>query len=324
MRVGIIGLGFMGAVHLRNWQAIDGVDVVAVCDAKPISKKATQGNLDVAGDELNLDGVSIYTQVADMLAAESLDVVSITLPTHLHKAISMQCLEAGTHVLCEKPMALSVEDCDEMIATAKKAGKQLMIAHCIRFWPEYAWVKKALDEERFGAVRVADFSRLTYSASWASDNWLSDPTKSGGVALDLHIHDLDFIQYLFGAPKSIASSVTKFENGVVGHLDTTLEYGENQLVKATASWMMPESFVFEMSFRILCEKATFILNSHAELPLTVYPVDGEKFVPELPEGDGYKGEIEYFAHCLLNNKPLEAITPEQARESVRMALETVQ
>ena len=87
IKVGIIGLGFMGGVHLRNWQALDGAEVVAVCDANPISGVATQGNIDAGPEALNLDGIAIYTDVADMLAVENLDAVSITLPTHLHKMI---------------------------------------------------------------------------------------------------------------------------------------------------------------------------------------------------------------------------------------------
>lgn len=313
IRVGVIGLGFMGATHLRNWQVIDGVTVVAVCDANPISETAKQGNIDTGSDALNLNGVAIHTDVAEMLATENLDAVSIALPTHLHKAVAIQCLEAGTHVLCEKPMALNVADCDAMIEAATQAGKQLMVAHCIRFWPEYAWVKQVVERGEYGKVLAADFERLTAAPAWADDSWLADPAKSGGLALDLHIHDLDYIQYLFGAPTNIRSVGTR-------HVQTQVDYGDGRAITAAASWAMPASFGFQMAFKIMLENAALIFDGNA---LRVYPSDGEPFVPELAEGDGYKGEIEYFAQVVAGTNTKTAITSEQARESVRMALETI-
>lgn len=313
IRVGVIGLGFMGATHLRNWQSVDDATVVAVCDANPISETAKQGNIDTGSDALDLSGVAIHTDVAEMLATENLDTVSIALPTHLHKAVSIQCLEAGVHVLCEKPMALNVADCDAMIDAATKAGKHLMVAHCIRFWPEYAWVKQVVESEEYGKVVAADFERLTDAPAWADDSWLADPAKSGGIALDLHIHDLDYIQYLFGKPAGICSVGTR-------HVQTQVDYGDGRAITATASWAMPKSFGFQMAFKIVLDNAALVFDGST---LKVYPSEGEPFVPEIAEGDGYKGEIDYFAEVLLGKNKTIAITPEQARESVRMALETM-
>ena len=318
MKVGVIGMGFMGATHLRNWQAIEGVVVVAVCDANPIIAK--KGNIDTGSDELNLEGISIFTDVADLLASAELDAVSITLPTHLHKVISIQCLEAGVHVLCEKPMALNLEDCDAMITASEAAGKHLMIGHCIRFWPAYMWAKQAVESGEYGKVLAADFLRLTYAPAWDGDSWFTDQSKSGGIALDLHIHDLDFIQYLFGAPIGLQSVCSRFDNGVPGHVQTRVESVECSTISATASWMMPESFGFRMAFDLVLEKAALVFDGTA---LTVYPSEGESFVPELAEGDGYKGEIEYFAEVISGTNKKTCTTPEQARESVRMALETM-
>jgi predicted dehydrogenase len=305
----------MGGVHLRNWQSIADAQVVAVCDENPIAGAAKQGNLDVSSESLDLDGVALYSDVAEMLASEQLDAVSIALPTHLHKAVSIQCLEAGVHVLCEKPMALNVEDCDAMIAAAAKAGKHLMVAHCIRFWPVYAWAKEAVESGEYGPVRAADFSRLTSMPAWDNNSWLADPTKSGGIALDLHIHDLDFIQYLFGAPTSIRSMGSRS-----GHLQTWVGYDDDRAISATASWMMPASFGFQMAYSIVFEKAAAVFDGTT---LTLYPSEGESFATELDEGDGYKGEIEYFASLLAGTNKETLITPEQSRESVRMALETL-
>lgn len=319
MRVGIIGMGFMGGVHLNAWQQTESARVVAVCDPSPILGK-TKGNIDTGSDELNLDGITIHTDITEMLSSESLDAVSITLPTHLHKIISIQCLEAGLHVLCEKPMALSVEDCTEMIAVAKSVDKELMIAHCIRFWPAYAWLKSTVQNRSFGMVKAAEFSRLTHAPAWSGDSWFSDQSKSGGIALDLHIHDLDFIQYLFGSPESQTSKTVRLDNGVAGHVVTRLDYGSGNIVSATASWLMPESYGFSMSFNVVLEKLAVVFDGHG---LQAFPVDGEAYAVELEESDGYIGEIRFFADRICGNATQTIITPEQARESVRMALETM-
>ena len=218
-------------------------------------------------------------------------------------------------MLCEKPMALNVPDCDVMIAAASKAGRHLMVAHCVRFWPEYAWAKKVVEGGEYGQVLVAGFSRLTYAPEWADGSWLSDSAKSGGIALDLHIHDLDFIQYLFGAPTSIRSACSKSR-----HVQTWVGYDDDRVISATASWMMPKSFGFKMAYDIVFEKAAAVFDGTA---LTVYLPDGESFSPELDEGDGYRGEIEYFCNLIAGTNTKTIITPEQARESVRMALETI-
>ena len=312
IRVGVIGMGFMGGVHLRNWQALDHVQVVAVCDANPIVGAAKAGNLDFDEEALNLDGVEIYTDTGEMLANENLDAVSIALPTHLHKPVSIQCLEAGVHVLCEKPMALNLSDCDAMIAAATRVGKQLMIAHCIRFWPEYVWAKRVVESGEYGKVLAADFSRLSYAPGWDGNSWMNDSGKSGGIALDLHIHDLDFIQYLFGTPAGIRSVGT-------GHVQTQVDYGDGRAITATASWAMPKSFGFQMSFKIIFENAALVFDGTT---LKVYPGDDEPFIPAIAEGGGYRGEIECFSGLVSGTNTEPVITPEQARESVRMALET--
>lgn len=317
LQIGIIGMGFMGRMHFRNWRAQKHARIVAVCDAQPINTSASGGNIDT-GEPLDLDGIAIYRDTADMLASEQLDAVSITLPTFLHKDISIQCLQAGVHVLCEKPMALNVEDCDAMIAVARSTGKHLMVAHCLRFWPEYIWIRDAVRDGRFGKVLAADLSRLSFPPGWGAGSWFTDTSKSGGIALDLHIHDIDYLQYLFGVPDRIHPMVACFDNGVPGHLVTQLEYNHGPVVCATASWMMPKSFGFKMAFEFVFERALVVFDGSV---LKVFPGEGEPFVPEIAEGDGYLREIGYFCDIIQGNETETVITDEQARESVRISLE---
>jgi predicted dehydrogenase len=318
LRIGIIGMGFMGGVHLNAWQHTPGATVVAACDSNPVIQQA-KGNIDTGADGLNLEGVTQYTNIAEMLESESLDAVSITLPSHLHKAVSIQCLEAGVHVLCEKPMALALPDCQAMIDISKKTGKELMVAHCIRFWPEYAWLKKAVEEKTFGTVLSAEFDRRTSAPAWSGDSWFADPAKSGGIALDLHIHDLDVIQYLFGLPESISASTADLKPGFPGYVQSQLQY-KNLPVTATASWLMPESFGFHMGFEVVFENAAAVFDGQA---LRIFSAEEDGTTPALEPGDGYLHEIRYFADRISGRTSKLIITPQEAAESVRLALETV-
>jgi len=323
MKVGIIGFGVMGRTHFQAWQGQEGAEVTAVCEANAdvLANATAAGNIEQQSGAVDLTGISVYDNVDTMLAEAGLDAVSITLPTHLHPPFTIKALDAGVHVLCEKPMALNTDDCDAMIEAADRSGKHLMIAQCIRFWPEYAWAKDAISDGRFGKVMAASFDRLSAAPGWSKDSWFADPTKSGGVTLDLHIHDVDYVQYLFGTPEVIRASGSQFENGMLGHIVSDFRYPDNLTISATASWMMSASYGFAMSFRISLEKATLILDTKQDPAFQVFPSEGEAYCPDdLASGDGYNGEIAHFL-ALVSCNASPVITPEQAKESVRMALD---
>ena len=162
---GICGFGFMGRTYFAHLSSHPRARVAAVCSKNNI-KRADQerevGNLRTAGDKaLSLDGVNVYEDVDDLIADESVDVIAITLPTPMHADITVQALESGRHVICEKPMALRLRQCDRMIRTAEKAGRTLMIAQCVRFWPQYERIKQIVDEGGVGHVNeVPDFVQV--------------------------------------------------------------------------------------------------------------------------------------------------------------------
>ena len=321
LNIGIIGFGFMGRMHYRCWKEASGAEIVAICDANPDVLKNTDksaGNIEGAEEKIDFDGLQLYTDVKAMLADANLDAVSITLPTFLHSKFSIMALEAGVHVLCEKPMALGVDQCRQMIAAAEKSGKILQIGHCIRFWPEYAKTKEIVDSGEYGKVITATFERLGSAPTWGAENWFANDQRSGGVALDLHIHDSDFIQYLFGMPTSVCSFGNPKSGEGLKHITTHYSYDDDKLVTADGSWAMAPSFGFEMSFNIVMEKATIVYDCTREPAFKVCPADGDVFTPEVAKGDGYTLQIEYFTGLINGEKRTQVTTLDQSLDSIRL------
>lgn len=323
IRVGIVGLGFMGRMHFSCYKALDNVNVVAICDVdegKLSETAGAAGNIPGAEQPLNLTGIELFTDFDKMLAEAKLDAVSITLPTYMHSAFTVKALEAGVNVLCEKPMAMDLAQCEDMIAAAESCGRLLQIGHCIRFWPEYAKTKQLVDSGQYGRVKQASFRRLSATPQWSWDNWLLDGARSGGALMDLHIHDSDFVQYLFGMPRAVFTQAAKGPSGGFDCVATQYVYNDEKVVTAEGSFVMMPGFEFEMSFNIILEKATIVFDCTRKPAFKVYPAEGEPFTPDVGAGDGYSRQIAHFVKRLSGQKVPEIITPAQSLDSIKLVL----
>ncbi|UCG55905.1 MAG: Gfo/Idh/MocA family oxidoreductase [Phycisphaerales bacterium] len=320
-KVGIVGFGFMGRMHYRCWKGLQGAEVVAICDSNPNivedTKKAV-GNIGGSDEEVDFERVDLYSDFKEMLAGGDLDALSLTLPTYLHADYSIEALSAGLNVLCEKPMALNVKDCERMISAAKKSGKVLQIGHCVRFWPEYAKAKEIVDGGEYGDVIAATFQRLGAVPTWSIDNWFIDEKRSGGAALDLHIHDTDFVQYLFGTPKAVCSIGGEAPSGNVVHIVTQYLYGDRKAVTAEGGWAMMPGFGFEMSFNIVMEKGTIVYDLTRDPAFKVCPAEGDAFTPEVEQGDGYTLQTAHFAKMIAGEDVPSVTTLEESLNSVKI------
>jgi predicted dehydrogenase len=320
IRVGIVGLGFMGRMHYRCWKAIPGASVTAICEANPkvlaAAGEPSKGNVEGAADHIELEGLEVHTDLGALLASKSVDALSITLPTFLHADATVAALEAGVHVLCEKPMALSVEECDRMVAAAEKSKKVLQIGHCIRFWPEYVVTRQLIEGGHYGKPIAASLRRYTAMPAWSPDSWFADEKRSGGQPLDLHIHDTDYVHHLFGMP----AAVTSVADAPQTYISTQYHYADGPAVVAESTWRMAPAFGFEMSFVAVLERATILYSSSASPTIRVLTADGAPASFDLPSGDGYSLEVEHFARC-VSGQPVEPIiTPRYARETLRLVL----
>ncbi len=321
-RIGIVGFGFMGRMHYGHWKMQKGVKVVALCDSNiaQFSEGIEGGNLAGADNSTDYGDAAIYNDFDRMLAEAGLDAISLSLPTPLHAPLTVKALQAGVSVLCEKPMSLDAKSCKVMLDAAAKAprGTELMIAHCLRFWPCYTQVKQYIDSGKYGRVIAASFNRYSAMPGWGKGpNWFTDESKSGGVALDLHIHDTDMVHFLFGMPKGVTSAATYNADGVMTFIKSAYDVG-GPAVTSEGCWAMTQSFGFRATYMLTFEKAVVEMDTGSGDVMKVYPARGKPFVPKLKKGDGYQYEIEWFAAKLRGEKVESVITPEQSRDSVRI------
>ncbi|MBI4586580.1 MAG: Gfo/Idh/MocA family oxidoreductase [Planctomycetes bacterium] len=321
VKVGVIGLGFMGLTHLQVYLKHPKAKVVAVADQIKERLKGdlsgVQGNIMGPGRKFDFSKVKTYENAEDLLNHPEVDLVSVCLPTPAHAPIVKQALARGKHVLCEKPMAVTEAEVDAMVAAARASKGKLMVAQCIRFWPDYRKAREIVKSGSLGRVLAARFERKSGLPAWGG--WLRDESKSGGAIVDLSIHDIDFAHHLLGIPESVrATGAVDLKKGF-DHYQGTLRYG-GAAVSLEGSWIFQGEYPFSMSFDILGEEGLLSFHSALNRPLTVYWANGRTERPGLTAGDGYFGEIDYFLSCIESGKAPELSPPEESAVSVKLAL----
>ncbi len=258
-----------------------------------------------------------------MLADGGYDVVDICLPTYLHAEWSLKALQAGNHVLCEKPLALTAAETDAILAKVKQTGKLFSVGQCLRHWPAYVAIKEIVDSGRYGKVKYAEFARFSLTPTWTWNNWILDGAKSGNAALDLHVHDVDMALFLLGLPKSVRSRGVFAKDGSVEHISTVYQY-DDVVAQSTGGWIATKSFGFNMRAFLILERATVELDFSKTPALVVGPADGDKFAPELPAGDGYYHELHDFIAGVERGQLSGVVTAESGAASVKVCLAEIQ
>jgi predicted dehydrogenase len=314
LKVGLVGAGGMGGLHLDLYESMEDIELAAVVDI----------DTEKAGSKLKNKNTRVYSSIDEMLEKEALDFVDVSTPSYLHKEHAVKAMKKGIHVICEKPIALYSKDAEEMAVVAKENGVFFMVAHVIRFWPEYALLKKYYEEKTFGKLYHAAFTRVGQKPTWSWENWMLQEEKSGRVIKDLHIHDADFILYLMGKPKAVIGHSNE-EGEKISYISAAYEY-ENSFATAEGAWY-DAPLPFSMSYRAVFERA---IVEFKDGKLAIYEKDKEpkevKIDNVLMENSGinisasggYYNEIRYFAHCIKNNIPPSVITPEESVECLKV------
>lgn len=316
LNVGIIGAGFMGMVHVRACQQLPGLRVAALCN--PSGRNLDGDFSSVAGNigdpnppKLDMSVVKATRDPAELLADPSIDVIDICTPTVTHRDLALRALAAGRHVLCEKPLARTSAEAREIAAAAVGAKGFLMPAMCLRFWPEWAWLKRAVEAGTHGRVLGARFRRVAHPPGWGQGHF-GDGAKSGGALLDLHIHDTDFTQYCFGAPSSVFSTGYAKHTGAIDHVVTQYAVAGGAIVHAEGSWAMTAGFGFNMSYTVNFERATadYDIARGPENALKLYAEGREAETIRCEGGDGYVGELRHFEESIRAGRRPTVVTPE--------------
>ncbi len=323
--IALIGCGAMGITHLYCYAEMkDRVRIVAIAEGNAERFKA-------AKEVLGYDFTG-YLSIDELLENEKPDMVDICLPTFLHCKYAVAAMEKGIKVLLEKPVCLKPEEAEIILETKKRTGVELQVAHAVRFFKEYAYVKKQIDSGKFGKVKSGTFWRFSGYPSWSPA--ITDYKKSGTVALDMHIHDVDYIRYLMGSePEKVRSTASRNSQGVISHIFSTYEFGD-AVISAESGWDLPESYPFTADFQVMAENAAFVYKDGV---LTVYPEDGEPYVPDievkwtttmknnanLTEAEGYYLELAYFIDEVMIGGKKGVVDAEDAVKTFRLVMKEI-
>jgi predicted dehydrogenase len=315
--VAILGGGFMGASHAANYRTLEGrVRVKTVASRRSERAAAVAGSV---GAELTAD-------VGAAIADPEVDVVDICLPTPLHRETAEAALAAGKHVFLEKPIALTLEDADAIVAAAERSGKLFMVGLVLRFWPEYVELRRRVAAGELGRPLAVSTVRLSPPADW--NDWMADAAQSGGVPVDLLIHDFDQMNWLLGTPRRVYARAP-----VPGHVLAVVDYDGAQGL-AEGSMAMPRSYPFSSNVRVLgedgvgeyafsaapAEDGGNIGASAAPRGLRLYPSSGDPVTVPVASADPWGPEIAYFVDCVEQGRAPEQGTGRQARQALTVSI----
>jgi predicted dehydrogenase len=309
MKFGLIGYGFMGAAHLAAMQRIHGVEVKAVSSRRrPSADSPRRGNLDLAAGTLP-ETVSWSPDWHALVADPEIQAVDICLPTNMHFEVIMAALSVGKHVLCEKPMALTFSECEQLMDAAEKSDRIFMVGQVLRFMYPYRYAARFISETGSQAVTRCILRRSTGYPQWGG--WLSQEKLSGGAILDLLSHDVDQALHFFGQPKSVSTA----SMGPVDTLKGILHYESGLNVTIEGGWLAPNA-AFSASFEINTPDKQLVYRDNR----MTETVSGVETVVEIPEQDPYLEEIAYFTECCRNNAPPSECLPLESAQAVKLSL----
>ena len=306
IRVGLIGLGFMGLTHYERYCKMENAEIVALADVNPAKRagdvSAIRGNIDTTEKPAHLDfsKIAVYDNGFDLIANPDVDLVDICTPTPWHAELIIAALKAGKHVMAEKPMARTLAQAEAIGEALKTAKGQLNIGMVVRVFEAYQYLYRQHKAGAYGKLRSAVLRRVSGTlndpkgAHW--NNWFMNADYSGGALLDLHLHDTDFICYLLGRPKAVSSTGLNItsDHGT-DHVVTRYHYDDGTMVMAEGNWACATGVRFSATFELIYEKATVRLMPEG---FKIYWNDGRVEKPALDGVDGYAFELQYFVDCV--------------------------
>ncbi len=321
-RVAVLGAGFMGGTHARAYRTRDDVDVVAI-----YAHTAKRGEALAA--EV---GASFTDSLATILADDSIDAIDVCLPTPAHRLTVEASLAVGKHVMLEKPLALTAEDGEALVALANATDRVFMVAHVLRFWPEYVELKRVIDSGVLGRPIAAVTTRRQPFPEWSE--LLKNADQTGGAIYDMLVHDYDMLNWILGRPVSVAANgIANPRSGGMDHAQVLVTY-EGGTGIAEGGMIQPESYPFTSRVEVVCENGAIEYHFQAggrsfevgqpTNTLTLYPATGDPEVLAAPATDAYENETGYFIECVQAGVPADRATPQDALLAQRVGLAAIE
>ena len=320
LNIGIIGCGFMGTMHANCYKNLEGVRLAAVADLSAEKAQALAEGTDAV----------IFTEGKDLIAQANLDIIDICLPTYLHTEFALLAMDKVKYLFIEKPVALTVMESEALLAKQAETGCQVQVGQVIRFWDEYVALREIVNSGKYGKVVNANFRRISPTPTWGWQDWLRDPSLSGGAAQDLHIHDIDYVLSLFGEPKQVFSVKNKHSEKN-SYINTLMVY-EDHPVTVEGTWDLPESHPFQATFRVVFEDAVvendggkFMLyteNGAEEIQIAKKEIAASGGIAgNISDLGGYINELSYFTQQAAQGAPIEEAFLATAASSLKFLLE---
>lgn len=312
MRVAILGAGSMGHAHATGWAATDAKVVGVFAEDRA-------GAQEVAA----ITGSPVYDSVDELLPEA--DIVDICLPTHLHKEFTLTAAAAGKHIYCEKPIARSVEDGQQMIAACKSAGVRLFIGQTVRFFPQYQKAYEALRTGRIGNLAVLRLTRVSYRPQKPADSWFNDVKRSGGPLLDMLVHDYDYARWLGGDVTRVYTRCSPPDSGGISEYgQVLLRFHNGAIAHIEGGWVYP-SGMFRTKIEAAGDSGLLEWESDSTAPVVTYfkAAPGEVSDVGLPlsplEVDPYTAAIQHFYEAIQHNTPF-LVTAEDALAALQIGI----
>ncbi|SEO88866.1 Gfo/Idh/MocA family protein [Paenibacillus sp. OV219] len=310
MKVAVVGCGGMGQYHAQSYAKMPGVELTGVCDV----------DYELALDAAKKVNTSAFRSFEEMVLSAEFDVVSIAVPSYLHKELVVKVAAAGKHIICEKPIALHPQDALEMIRCCEEYGVRLFIGHVVRFFPEYAQIKQQVDAGLIGKARVANARRVGGHPGEAR-SWFKEADKSGGVIVDLMVHDIDFMRWTLGEAKSVYAM--GHCNGEIEYALVTLVFESGAVANLEAFWGYPGSFRYAAEFAGSggLVSTDSMKSQSLQIRKSAQEQSGDKVV-EIPQSPGftdpYYKELQHFLSCIkTGSEPI--VTAHDAYKALEIA-----
>ena len=322
LKVGLIGCGFMGTMHAACYKNIEGVELVALSDIREeCAKKRAEGT-----------EATLYGDGMELINNADVDVIDICLPTYLHSRYAIAAMDKVKYVFVEKPVALTKDEGEAMLKKAAETGANLQVGQVIRFWDEYVELEKIIKSGVYGRVVNAGFKRISPIPTWGWESWLLKNELSGGAALDLHIHDVDYVLAQFGIPKRIKTVKNKLGE-TDSYINSFFEY-EDFAVSVEGTWGLPETHPFEAEFRVVFERGV-VENANGRFLFYDEREVKEIEIQRKEVGDGgfsggnisglvgYYDELLYFTDCAKSKSAVERATLSDGFASLSFVLDEI-